>query len=241
MKDNRAVQEKSKEYGEQKQELYSFFGAAKAYSENKKSEIDLRYEAMKECFQGKKRIYFHADDLQQMNDIIDFVQYFKLSFPVIVGGYDAAMVARKLKDANISVMLYRTHSLPKRDEDPVHQPYSTAARLQEAGVLYCLQNEGDMEAMNARNLPFLAGTAFAYGLTEEQAVAAITLNTCKIIGIDKEYGSVEVGKSATLFVSDGNALDMRTNNVVFALINGNSVDLGDKQKDLYNKYKKKYK
>jgi imidazolonepropionase-like amidohydrolase len=94
--------------------------------------------------------------------------------------------------------------------------------------------------MNARNLPFLAGTAHAYGLTEEQAVMAITLNTCKIIGIEKEYGSIEVGKSATLFISEGNALDMRTNNVVFALINGKQVDLGNKQKDLYNKYKQKY-
>ena len=240
MKDNRAIHEKSKDYASQKQELYAFFEAALSYSDNKKPQTDLRYEAMKGCFQEKKRVYFHADDLQQINDIIDFVQYFKLAAPVIVGGYDAALVARKLKDAKISVMLYRAHSLPKREEEPVHQPYSTAARLQEEGVLFCLQNEGDMEAMNARNLPFLAGTAYAYGLTEEQAVMAITLNTCKIIGIEKEYGSIEVGKSATLFVSDGNALDMRTNNVVFALINGKQVDLGNKQKDLYNKYRKKY-
>lgn len=239
-KDNRAIQEKSKDYSEQKRELYAFFEASKAYADNKKPDMDLRYEAMKGCFQNKKRVYFHADDLQQINDIIDFVQYFKIAAPVIIGGYDAAMVARKLKDANISVMLYRTHSLPKREEDPIDQPFTTAARLQEAGVLFCLQNEGDMEAMNARNLPFLAGTAMAYGLTEEQAITAITLNTCKIIGIDKEYGSVEVGKSATLFVSDGNALDMRTNNVVFALINGKVVDLGDRQKELYKKYKKKY-
>jgi imidazolonepropionase-like amidohydrolase len=240
MKDNRAVQEKSKDYQSKKQELYSFFEASMVYTGSKNTETDLRYEAMKGCFKDKKRVYFHADDLQQINDIIDFVQYFKLSAPVIVGGYDAGLVARKLKDAKIPVMLYRTHSLPKREEDPIHQPYSTATRLQEEGVLFCLQNEGDMEAMNARNLPFLAGTAHAYGLTEEQAVMAITLNTCKIIGIEKEYGSIEVGKSATLFISEGNALDMRTNNVVFALINGKQVDLGNKQKDLYNKYKQKY-
>lgn len=240
MTDNRSVQEKSKEYASRKQELYSFFEAAAVYSGNKKAEIDLRYEAMKGCFQGKKRVYFHANDLQQLNDIIDLVQHFKLAAPVIVGGYDAALAARKLKDAKIAVMLYRTHSLPKREDEPVHQSYSTAARLQEEGVLFCLQSEGDMEAMNARNIPFLAGTAYAYGLTEEQAVAAITLNACKIVGIDKEYGSIEVGKSATLFVSEGNALDMRTNHVVFALIDGKLVDLNNKQQDLYNKYRKKY-
>lgn len=240
MADNRSVQEKSKEYTSKKQELYAFFEAASVYSGNKKAETDLRYEAMRGCFRSKKRVYFHANDLQQLNDIIDFVQYFKLSSPVIVGGYDAALIARKLKDAKIAVMLYRTHSLPKREEEPVDQSYSTASKLQEEGVLFCLQNEGDMEAMNARNLPFLAGTAHAYGLTEEQAVAAITLNTCKIIGIDKEYGSIEVGKSATLVVSEGNALDMRTNKIVFALINGKNVDLNNKQQDLYNKYKQKY-
>ncbi len=240
VKDNYSIREKSENYQKQKQEIYTFFEAAANYSTNKKQEIDLRFEALKNCFSDKKRVYFHADDLQQLNDIIDFVQYFKLTSPVIVGGYDSALIARKLKDSKIAVMLYRTHSLPKRDEDPVHQPYSTAARLQEEGVLFCLQNEGDMEAMNARNLPFLAGTAFAYGLTEEQAISAISLNTCKIIGIDKEYGSIEVGKSATLFVSDGNALDMRSNNVSFALINGKPVNLNNKQKDLYNKYKQKY-
>lgn len=241
MTDNRSVQEKSKDYATKKQELYAFFEAASAYSNNKKAEKDLRYEAMTDCFQGKRRVYFHAEDLQQLHDIIDFVQYFKLSAPVIVGGYDAALVGRKLKDSKISVMLYRPHSLPKRDEDPVNQPYSTAFRLQEEGVLFCIQNEGDMEAMNARNLPFLAGTAQAYGLTEEQAISAISLNACKILGIDKIYGSIEIGKSATLFASEGNALDMRTNHVTFALINGKIVDLNNKQKDLYNKYKKKYK
>src|SRR5690606_7175416 len=139
-------------------------------------------------------------------------------------GYDSYLITRELKDAKIPVMLYRPHSLPRREDDPVNLPYSIATRLQEGGVLYCIQNEGDMEAMHARNLSFLAGTAKAYGLTEEQAIAAILLNTCKIMGIDKQYGSIEVGKSATLFVSEGNVLDMRTSNVYLALIDGQQVD-----------------
>lgn len=240
-KENRMVQEKSTSYQEKKQQLYTFFGSAKAYAQNEKGKKDLRFDAMKACFNGTKRVYIHADNLQQINDIIEFAAYFKLPFPVIVGGYDAHLVARKLKDAKIPVMLYRTHSLPKREDDAINQPYATAAKLQEEGVLFCLQNEGDMEAMNARNLPFLAGTAFAYGLTEEQAVMAITLNTCKILGIDQRYGSIEVGKSATLFISLGNALDMRTSKVELAFINGLLIDLNDKQKELYQKYKRKYK
>ena len=94
--------------------------------------------------------------------------------------------------------------------------------------------------MNARNLPFLAGTAWAYGLTEEEAVASISLNVAKILGIDDRIGSIEAGKDATLFISDGNALDMKSNNVSFAMIKGNYIDLDNHQKQLNRKYEQKY-
>lgn len=240
-KEDRSLKEKSESYSDKKAELYGFFEAAMAYTKTKTGEQqDLRYEAMRECFKGTKRVYFHANHLQQLQDIIDFVQHFQLPFPVIVGGYDSHLLTRKLKDAKIPVMLYRTHSLPEREEDPIDLPFSIAAKLQADGVLFCIQNEGDMEAMNSRNIPFLAGTAKAYGLSESQAVAAVSYNACKIMGIDKMYGSIEVGKSATLFVSDGNALDMRTNNVVVVMINGNFVSLENHQTVLYKKYSRKY-
>ena len=97
-----------------------------------------------------------------------------------------------------------------------------------------------MEAMNARNIPFLAGTAMAYGLTEEEAVRAVSLSACEILGIDKKYGSVEVGKSATLFVSKGSALDMRTNQISLILSNGKFIATRNFQTDLFDKYYKKY-
>jgi len=95
--------------------------------------------------------------------------------------------------------------------------------------------------MNARNLPFLAGTAMAYGLTEEEALKALTINTCKIIGIDKEFGSLELGKSATLFVSKGSPLDMRTNQVSSIIIDGKIHSSCNFQEELYLKYSNKYK
>ncbi len=241
-KDNLSAKAASEKYQSLKAEIYSFFEAAKAYSTVKKqTPQDMRFEAMIDCFKNKKRVYFHANELQQIQDIIDFAKAFELPFPVIVGGYDSYLATRKLKDAKIPIMLYRTHSLPMRDDDPVDLPYLIAKRLQDEGVLFCIQNEGDMEAMNARNIPFLAGTAKAYGLTEEQAVAAISYNACKIMGVDELYGSIEVGKSATLFVSDGNALDMRSNDVVLAMINGKFMSLSNKQSDLDKKYRNKYK
>jgi imidazolonepropionase-like amidohydrolase len=138
-------------------------------------------------------------------------------------------------------MVVRPHSLPENEEDDIDLPYKLPALLQTGGVKFCIQNAGDMEAMNSRNIPFLAGTAMAYGLTEEEAVRAVSLSSCEILGIDEKYGSIEKGKSATLFVSRGNALDMRTNDVIIALIDGAFVELSNMQKELYNKYSKKYK
>ena len=94
--------------------------------------------------------------------------------------------------------------------------------------------------MNTRNLPFLAGTAMAYGLSEEEAVSAISLWSCEIMGIDKLYGSIEKGKSATLFVSEGNALDMMTNQMILGLVNGQLITPTNFQFELKEKYSKKY-
>jgi len=138
-------------------------------------------------------------------------------------------------------MLQRLHSLPEHEEDAVDLPFKLPSLLQKEGIKFCLQNEGDMEAMNTRNIPFLAGTAMAYGLTEEESIRAVSLSACEILGIDKKYGSVEVGKSATLFVSKGSALDMRTNQLTVILSNGKFVPTHNFQTTLYEKYSNKYK
>ena len=94
-----------------------------------------------------------------------------------------------------------------------------------------------MEAMGTRNLPFTAGTAVAYGLDMEKAIASISLNTSIILGIEKTTGSIEIGKNATFFISNGDALDMRTNNIELSFIKGVPVDLNNHQKELFKKYK----
>jgi len=231
---------RSEKYSERKREITNFFESAKAYFGGNPDQKDLRFEAMRACIQGEKRLYFHADEMQQLLDIIDFAKTFEIAFPVIIGGYDSYMITDRLKDAKIPVMLPRLHSLPASDEDAIDLPYRLPALLQAGGVSFCLQNEGDMETMNARNIPFLAGTAMSYGLTEEEAIRCVSLSACEIVGISKRYGSIEVGKQATLFVSSGNALDMRTNNVTLILIDGVFAEVTNFQTELYLKYKKKY-
>jgi imidazolonepropionase-like amidohydrolase len=94
--------------------------------------------------------------------------------------------------------------------------------------------------MNTRNLPFLAGTCAAYGLDKELALQLITLNTAKLLGIDSQSGSLEVNKDATLFISEGDALDMRTNKLTNAFIQGRKISLETHQNNLNKKYKEKY-
>ena len=81
--------------------------------------------------------------------------------------------------------------------------------------------------------------AAAYGLPKDIALRSVTLSAAEIIGIDKEAGSLEPGKDATLFISNGDPLDIRTN-ILQAYIQGRTIDMNDKHKTLYNKYQEKY-
>lgn len=233
--------EKNKEYTRQTEELKKLFSDAKAYSETgKPDEKNLRFEAIKKLLDGTEITYIHSNDVKEMIEAVNFCKSFNLKKVVIVGGRESWMLTDLLKENNISVMVTRVHELPEHADDDIDQSFKLPYLLQQAGVLFCLNNAGDQEATGARNLPFLAGTTVAYGLTKEQALQAVTLNTATMLGIDKTIGSLEQGKDATLFVSTGDALDMRTNHVTNAFVKGVPVDLTNEQQALYEKYKTKY-
>ncbi|MEP6805167.1 MAG: amidohydrolase family protein, partial [Flavobacterium sp.] len=108
------------------------------------------------------------------------------------------------------------------------------------GIVVGLENSGDHERMSVRNLPFLAGTCAAFGLDKEKALQLITSNTAKLLGIDATCGTLETGKDATLFVSEGDALDMRTNKLTSAFIQGRTINLETFQTKLNDKFKAKF-
>jgi imidazolonepropionase-like amidohydrolase len=139
----------------------------------------------------------------------------------------------------VDVVLRRLHSLPLRPEDDIDLPYRLPALLKERGIRFCLGYAGDMEAMGLRNLPFTAGTAMAYGLSEEDALRSITLDAAAVLGVDDRLGSLEVGKQATLIVSRGDALDMRGNALTHAFIDGRALVLDDHHQQLYRVYKER--
>ncbi len=130
--------------------------------------------------------------------------------------------------------------MPEYDDQDVNLPYKMAKILTDKGIIVGLENSGAMERMNTRNLPFLAGTCAAYGLDKEQALQLITSNTAKLLGIDKLCGTLEEGKDATLFISEGDALDMRTNLIYNAFIQGRKLNLETHQTKLNAIYKEKY-
>jgi len=231
----------NKKYDEQLGELKKFFADAKAYAGEKgQEEQNLRFEAMRGIFDGTKNLYIHADDEKDIIAAVNFANQFQIKKMVLVGGAESWRVTKLLKQNNVAVMVNRVHSLPERQQDDIDLPYKLPYLLQKDSILFCLQNEGDMEGMNARNIPFLAGTARTYGLTNEQAVASVSYNVAKIVGVDKQMGTIEAGKDASFFISTGDALDMKTNSVILAFINGKKIALTNMQQELYKKYQTKY-
>ncbi len=224
-------------YQEQIDELERFFAEAKAYAAAEKPAMqNPRFESMRGLFGKTRRLYLHANDARAIQEAVLFSEKYDL-MPVIVGGNDAPLVGAFLKTHNVPVILNKPQRLPSREDEAVDQPYTTPATLHSQGVLFCLSEEG---SWRQRNLPFQAGQSVGYGLPYEAAVAAVTLNAARILGIADRCGSLEAGKDATLFISEGDALDMRTNQVIAAFIQGRSIDLNNKQKVLYRNYESKY-
>ena len=219
-------------------DLAALLRDAAVYKSAKNEKENLKLSSMAGLFDGSKKLYIHANYGKDIIESVNFVKEHGVKDIVIVGASDAVAVADFLKANNIAVIYSGVHALPSRPDEDVDMPYKTPYLLQKAGIPFAL--DYDLSIHGIRNLPFIAGTAVAHGLDKEQALAAISLNTAKILGVDKQVGSVEVGKDATLVVSSGDLLDMRTNNVTHAFIQGRKIDLNNKQKYLYEKFDGKY-
>ncbi len=222
------------------EETRIFFREAKAYNnEINHVATNLKFEAVKGLFDQSKTFFVHCDLVKEMMMAIDLAKEFGFKL-VIVGGNDSWLIADILKTNNVAVILSEPHNLPATDDDDVDQPYKTGAALQKAGVLFTIYQDGGSGYWQQRNLPFEAGTMAAYGLTKEEALTAITLSAAKILGIDNLTGSIETGKDANIVICEGDLLDMKSSKVTQAFIQGRDINLDNKQKQLYEKYKYKY-
>ncbi|WP_338408455.1 amidohydrolase family protein [uncultured Flavobacterium sp.] len=230
----------NKDYLKQIENISLFLENSKAYLAVTSKGVNLIYESMRGLFDGTQTLFIHANNEKQIVDAVNLFKKFEIKKMVIVGGYDAYKTTDLLQKNTVGVLLRRVHDMPENSDDDIDLPYKMAKLLLDKGILVGLENSGSKERMSTMNLPFLAGTCAAYGLDKEQALQLITLNTAKLLGIDNRCGSLELGKDATLIVSEGDALDMRTNKLTHAFIQGRMINLETHQTKLYNKYKTKY-
>jgi len=220
--------------------IRKFFREAKGYLANiNPSPINLKFEAVKGLFNKTQTLFVHCDLVKEMMIAMDFAKEFDFKV-VIVGGSDSWIIADLLRENNIAVILAEPHSLPATDDDDVDQPYKTGAALQRAGVLFTICMDAGDGFWQQRNLPFEAGTMAAYGLTKEEALSTLTSNAAKILGIDDKTGTIEKGKDANIVVCDGDILDMKSSLVSAVYIQGREINLDNKQKQLFERYKYKY-
>jgi imidazolonepropionase-like amidohydrolase len=218
-------------------ELDGLFAEAKAYADTERPAVtNARLAAMKHLFDGKQKLFITANAQKDIMAAVKFAKKYNIT-PVIVGGDEAYLIIPFLKENKIAVVVKQPHALPNNNDDDVNMPYKNAGILANAGVDVVVSIDGYWQQ---RNLPFMAGTVAAWGLDKEKALSTITLNTAKVLGLDKTTGSLEIGKDATLFISAGDALDMKTNNVEKAFIQGRDINLDNLHKQLDRKFSGKY-
>ena len=218
---------------------YARLRQTKSRSAENYHDEDLRWESMIPYVNKKLPIYVHANEVKQIEAAISWSVRHSLNI-IIVGGKDAWRTTDLLIKNRIPVIYESVTSLPYRRFEDYDQAYKTPSILYEKGVQFCISQYGSAgSAYQARNLPYQASMAASYGLPKEAALRSITLSAAEILGIDKKVGSLETGKDATLFISNGDPLEIRTN-ILQAYIQGKKVDMGDRHKSLYSKYKEKY-
>jgi len=228
----------NKNYDKQLAEIKAFIANSKAYNSESTSKNE-SFNEMKGLFDNSKKLYLYADGEKEIIDAITSLKESGIRSIVLVGGYEAHKIIPFLKQNDIPVLVQHTHSLPSKPDDDYDLPYKLPMLLTDGGLLVGLENSGTSN-FQTRNLPFYAGQIVGQGMDKEKALQLITGNTAKILGIDDSYGTLEIGKSATLFISEGDALDMRTNILTHAFIDGREISLETHQTELWKRYEEKY-
>lgn len=238
--------DRAKERDERLEKLAERFETAARYAiarqaRPKATPTDVRLESLLSVIEGKTPMIIDADSRREIEASVAFCVSRNIR-PIIYGGYDAPQCAAMLKRYDVPVIIHATYRLPRRRHDPYDHAYTLPRRLLDAGIRFAIGGSGSGSpggGAAARNLPYHAAVAVAYGLPAADAIRAITLSPAEIMGVADRVGSITVGKDATLIVVDGDVLQTESN-VTDAYIAGAKVDLGSKQKTLAKKYRTKY-
>ncbi|MEO1698472.1 MAG: amidohydrolase family protein [Planctomycetota bacterium] len=227
---------------ERVEEIDALFQAAKAYHAARKADpdgtpSDLRFESMGSVLRAETPVFLELSSREQAEQAIRWALENEL-VPRVIGGRNVLQFTDVLKRHGVMVSIPGTHRLPGRRDRSYRSTYELPAALEERGVDWCMTMPIGASA-NARNLAYEAAAAIAHGLAEEAALRSITQSAARFLGVEDRVGTVEPGKQATLFLSDGSPFDLTTK-IERAWIGGREIVLEDKQTALYEKYRKKY-
>ena len=151
---------------------------------------------------------------------------------ILTGVAEGWRVAEEIAAAKLPVITGPVLSLPNRQSDRYDAAYTNPAKMLKAGVKVAIRTD---DAENVRNLPFNAGFAAAYGMGKEEALKAVTIVPAEILGVDKELGSIEQGKNATLFISDGDPFETKTQ-IMHVFIDGYQIPMSNRHIRLYQEF-----
>jgi len=235
----RPFSEAKRDYERRLQQLREFFEQARRYQKAKlvgspEFRTDARMEAMLPVLEGKLPVLVHAVRERAIREAIAFAESQKIRL-VLAEAREAWKVADLLKQKNIPVILGPTLELPLEEDDPYDKAYTLPAELHRAGVKFAFAS---FSTSFARNLPYQAAMAVAFGLPYEEALKALTLYPAQIWGVSDKLGSIEKGKWADLIVTDGDPLETRTQ-IKRVFIQGREVDLSNKHLRLYEIYSRR--
>jgi len=193
--------------------------------------FDSRLDALVAYARAEKPVALHADNAQTILDALRFAKEHALK-AVLYGASEGWKVVDALAREQVPVVIGPVLALPDEDLDPYDAAYANPAVLARAGVPFAIMT-ADEE--NARNQAFHAAMACAFGLPREEALRAITYYPARILGLERELGSLAVGKIADVIMTDGDVLEI-TSRVESMWIDGQAVDLANRQTELYERY-----
>lgn len=230
--------EAKKAFDEALAELDEWFEAAAHYrqaqdrGDRSRLERNLKLEHLARTLGGGLPVIAVADDKRSIESALEFAERWELDL-IIAGGDDAREVADELAARDVPVILGPTQSMPEREDDPYHAPFSLAGELHAAGVRIAFSS---FSSADSRTLPYEAASAVPFGLPRDEALRAITLNPAEILGVADRIGTLESGKLANLMVTTGDPLEIQTR-VEYVFIEGIPVDLANKHRSLYEAYR----
>ena len=239
----KSPEDQAKERDKRLKELDDFFTEAEAYAKAKAATKDTNafkavpaWEAMLPALRGDEPLFLHADELRQIRSAVEWAARRKYQ-AVLAGGRDSWRVADLLATNHVAVAFEHVFTQPARDTDAYDVHFAAPGVLAKAGVKVAFTEGTDrFGASGIRNIPYAAAQAAAFGFPREEALCGLTLYPAQMLGVADRLGSLEVGKEASLFVADGDILDIRTH-VTRMWIAGKEVSLESRHTRLYEKYR----